>query len=55
MNNNKPARLQKAEPFNLEYDRTEIYFAGCLFITILLIFVFAVGSENINYILWSCV
>ena len=55
MNNKTPARLQKTEPLKLEYHKGEIYIAGCLFITILPIIVFAFGSENINYILWSCV
>ena len=55
MNNNKPARLHKAEPLKLDYNKDEIYFAGCLFIIILLIIVFTVGSENINFIFWSCV
>ena len=55
MNNKKPARLHKAEPLKLEYGKSEIYFAGCLFIIILLIGAFVFGSENINYILWSCI
>ena len=55
MNNNKPARLHKAEPLKLEYNKDEIIFVGCLFIIILLIIAFAVGSENINFMLWSCV
>jgi len=55
VNNKAPARLHKAEPLKLEYNKEEIIFAGCLFILILLIIAFAVGSENINYILWSSV
>ena len=55
MANNKPARLHKAEPLILEYDKSEIFFAGCLFIIILLIVAFGFGSENINYLLGSCV
>ena len=55
MKNKTPARLHKAEPLKIEYNKDEIYFAGCLFIIILLIVAFAFGSENINYLVWSCV
>lgn len=55
MANNKPARLHKAEPLILEYNKSEIYFAGCLFIIILLIVAFVFGSENFNYVFWSCI
>ena len=48
MNNNKPARLHKAEPLKLEYNKAELLIAGCLFIIILFIVAFAFGSENIN-------
>ena len=55
MNNKTPARLHKADPLTLEYNKAEILIAGCLFIIILLNVAFAFGSENINYIFWSCV
>ena len=55
MANNKPARLHKTEPLVLEYNKGEIYFAGCLFIIILFIIAFGLGSENINYVFWSCI
>ena len=55
MKNKTPATLHKAEPLTLEYNKADLLFAGCLFIIILIIVAFAFGSENINYILWSCV
>ena len=55
MNKKAPATLHKAEPLTLEYNKREIYFAGIIFISILLIIAFIVGSENINYIFMNCI
>ena len=55
MKNKAPARLHKAEPLTLEYNKGGLYLKGILFIILLFIFAFAFGSENINYILLSSV
>ena len=55
MNNKTPARLNKAEPLTLEYNKTNLMLKGVLFIIILLIAALLIGSENTTFLLWSCV
>lgn len=55
MINNKPVRLHKKEPLTLEYDKATVYLTGALFIIALVVLSFIIGSENFNYILWSCI
>ena len=55
MNNKTPARLHKKEPITLIYNKTTVYITGAAFIIILLAIAFSIGSENINFMLWSCI
>lgn len=55
MNNKVPARLHKKEPITLVYNKSIVYITGTVFIIVLLAIVFSIGSENINFIFWSCV
>lgn len=55
MNDKAPARLHKKEPITLNYNKPTVYLIGALFILILLVIAFNIGSENINYLLWSCI
>jgi len=55
MKNKAPARLHKAEPLTLEYNKKRLFLKGFLFIILLFIFAFVFGSENVNYIFWISV
>lgn len=55
MKNKTPARLNKAEPLTLEFNKTNLLLKGVLFIILLFIFAFVFGSENVNYIFWISV
>ena len=55
MKNKTPARLNKAEPLTLEYNKTNLMLKGVLFIIILFIVAFVIGSENTTFLLRSCV
>lgn len=55
MNNKIPARLHKKEPITLVYNRTDVYTIGALFIILLFAIAFSIGSENINFLLGSCI
>ena len=52
---NNPVRLQKREPSALEYDKPTVYLMGVFFIIGLVAFAFFIGSESLNYLLWSCI
>ncbi len=52
---NNPARLHKKEPLTLEYDKPTVYLIGALFIMALVGLAFFIGSESLNYLLWSCI
>ena len=55
MNKNKPVRLAKKEPLALDYDVGTVYLAGATFILILFVLAFVIGTESLNYLLWSCI
>lgn len=52
---NNPVRLYKKEPLTLEYDKQTVYITGALFIIALVGLAFIIGSESLNYMLWSCI
>lgn len=52
---NNPARLHKKEPLTLEYNKATVYLTGALFIIGLIGLAFTIGSESLNYLLWSCI
>ena len=52
---NNPVRLHKKEPLAIEYDKPTVYLTGTLFIMALVIVAFIIGSESLNYLLWSCI
>lgn len=55
MNDKAPARLYKKEPVTLVYNKTTVYVTGTLFILVLFAIAFSIGSENVNFILGSCI
>ena len=55
MNKNNPVRLYKKEPLTLEYERRTVYLTGAAFIIILVALAFVIGTESLNYLLWSCI
>ena len=55
MNKNQPARLHKKEPLAVEYDKPTVYITGALFILGLVGLAFVIGTESLNYLLWSCI
>lgn len=50
----KPVRLYKKEPLTLEYEEATVYSTGAIFITLLVIVAFRIGTDSLNY-LWSCI
>ena len=50
-----PARLHKKEPLTVNYNKNILYLKGALFIAALVLITFKFGSENINFIFWSCI
>ena len=52
---NKPVRLHKKEPITLEYEVATVYLTGALFIIGLVALAFVIGTENLNFLLWSCI
>ena len=54
MNKNKPVRLHRKEPLAVEYDKTTVYSTGAVFISLLVIVAFRIGTDSLNY-LWSCI
>ena len=55
MNENKPVRLHKKEPLTLEYELTTVIITGAVFIILLILMAFIIGSDNFNYFLWNCI
>ena len=55
MNKNKPVRLHKKEPLALEYEKTTVYSTGAIFITLLVIIAFRIGTDRFNFLLGSCI
>lgn len=54
--NNKPVRLHKKEPITIEYNnKTAVYITGFIFILILLLIAFSLGSDNYNFLLAKCI
>ena len=49
---NNPVRLHKKA---IVYDKPTVYLTGTLFIMALVIVAFIIGSESLNYLLWSCI
>lgn len=52
---NKPVRLHKKEPLEVEYKKTTVYSTGAIFITLLVIIAFRIGTDSFNYLLGSCI
>ena len=52
---NKPVRLHKKEPLTLEYELTTVIITGAVFIILLILMAFIIGSDNFNYFLWNCI
>lgn len=50
----EPVRLNKKETLTLEYEKATVYKTGTLFITILVILAFRMGTEN-SSLIWSCI
>ena len=52
---NKPVRLHKKEPLALEYEEATVYSTGAVFITLLVIVAFRIGTDSFNFLLGSCI
>lgn len=52
---NKPVRLNNKEPLEVEYNVTTVYSTGALFITLLVIVAFRIGTDSFNFLLGSCI
>ena len=48
---NKPVRLHKKEPLAVEYNVATVYSTGALFITLLVIIAFRIGTDSFNFLL----
>ena len=55
MNKNQPVRLHKKEPLAVEYDVATVYSTGAVFITLLVIIAFRIGTDSFNYLLGSAI
>jgi len=51
MNKNKPVRLHKKEPLAIEYELRTVILTGTIFIIILFLIAFVLGSDNFNFML----
>ena len=51
---NKPVRLHKKEPLALEYEETTVIITGALFIIVLVVLAFTIGTEN-SSLIWSSI
>lgn len=51
----KPVRLYRKEPLEVEYDVTTVYSTGAIFITLLVIVAFRIGTDSFNFLLGSCI
>ena len=52
---NKPVRLHKKEPLAVEYNEATVYSTGTVFITLLVIIAFSIGTDSFNFLLGSVV
>lgn len=52
---NNPVRLYKKEPISLSYNKATVYLTGAVFIIMLVIIAFVIGTENFNILFWSCI
>ena len=52
---NNPVRLYKKEPLAVEYEEATVYSTGAVFITLLVIVAFSIGTDSFNYLLGSCI
>ena len=52
---NKPIRLYKKDPLEVEYNVTTVYSTGAIFISLLVIIAFRIGTDSFNYLLGSCI
>lgn len=52
---NKPVRLNKKEHLEVEYNETTVYSTGAIFITLLVILAFNIGTDSFNFLLGSCI
>ena len=52
---NKPVRLHKKEPLVVEYEEATVYSTGAVFITLLVIVAFSIGTDSFNFLLGSCI
>ena len=52
---NKPVRLNKTEPLEVEYNEATVYRTGAIFITLLVILAFNIGTDSFNYLLGSVI
>lgn len=55
MNKKTPVRLAKVEPIVLVYDKEAVILLGALFILLLLVLAFNIGTENTNSLLIRCI
>ena len=51
----KPVRLNKEEPLTVEYKETTVLSTGAIFITLLVIIAFRIGTDSLNYLMGSCI
>ena len=51
----RPVRLHKEEPLAVEYDVATVYSTGAVFITLLVIVAFRIGTDSFNFLLGSCI
>ena len=52
---NNPVRLYKKEPLAVEYEIATVYSTGAVFITLLVIVAFRIGTDSFNFLLGSCI
>ena len=45
----------KKEPLALEYNEATVYSTGAIFITLLVIVAFRIGTDSFNFLLGSCI
>ncbi len=51
----RPVRLHRKEPLAVEYDVATVYSTGAVFITLLVIVAFRIGTDSFNFLLGSCI
>ena len=53
--NKRPVRLAKVEPITLTYNKEAVYIIGFLFILMLLLLAFNIGTESYYILLGRCI